>query len=92
MFTGLCAGISTLAVLLTLVFATNVSSGGRNLDSVCRKLRLVTKQIFTSRNQILLISASLYGGLANGFTAGDFTSVRLYRYKILLAKQHIIVP
>jgi hypothetical protein len=65
-----------LATLLMLLSLTNTSSGGHKVTSVFKKLKLVTVHIFTSRNQFLLTFATLLGGLANGFTAGDFTSVR----------------
>ncbi|XP_053402238.1 protein unc-93 homolog A-like [Mercenaria mercenaria] len=73
-YTGFCSGMCSLALLLMLLFLTDTSSGGQQIISICKKLRQVTVQIFTSRNQMLLTFATLLSGLGGGFTAGDFTS------------------
>ncbi|XP_060601850.1 protein unc-93 homolog A-like isoform X2 [Ruditapes philippinarum] len=73
-FTGFCSGITAFAILLVIVFLTNISTDSGKSHSACRQSRMVATHMFRSRDQQLLFCSSIFSGLASGFLIGDFTS------------------
>ncbi|XP_060607469.1 protein unc-93 homolog A-like isoform X1 [Ruditapes philippinarum] len=73
-FTGFCSGITAFAILLMIVFLTNISTDSGKSHSACRQSRMVATHMFRSRDQQLLFCSSIFSGLASGFLIGDFTS------------------
>lgn len=79
-FTGFCVGVSILAVLLILIFLTNLESSTKKSEKTRRKDVLakvsgVVRLLLTSRDQHLLIPLTVVGGITMAFITGDFNVV-----------------
>ena len=82
-FTGFCVGVSVCAILLILIFLTNLASHSQpnpnrsRRKDVLAKVSGVVRLLLTSRDQQLLVPLTVVGGITMAFIAGDFTVVRL---------------